>query len=123
MTASLTVPMAEVLCDLAEIADPGSKEFAVEADGRRQSVFVVRRGDEVFGYINSCPHIGAPLNWEPDKFLDLSGEEIVCSMHGAHFDIESGACLMGPCPGKSLRSYDVVVRDGKVVHAPSTKGI
>jgi nitrite reductase/ring-hydroxylating ferredoxin subunit len=104
-----------VLCPLADIPDPGAREFRV--DGAR--VFVVRRGGEVFGYVNSCPHVGAPLNLEDDKFLDLFQTSILCANHFALFDIDSGLCTRGPCAGRSLAPFPVEVSDGKVVRVGS----
>jgi len=93
------------------IPDPGAREF--RADGRR--VFVVRRGAKVFGYVNSCPHVGAPLNIEDDAFLDLFKTAILCANHFALFDIETGRCLRGPCAGRGLAPYPVRVEAGWVV--------
>lgn len=103
------------LCDLADIADPGAREFRAEVDGERRRVFVVRRGGEVFGYVNACPHVGAPLNLEDDKFLDLFQTSILCANHFALFEIASGRCTRGPCVGRSLIPFPVAVRDGMVV--------
>ena len=59
--------MSEALCALAELADPGAKGFEIERDGRRVRIFVVRRGRQVFGYVNSCPHVGVPLNKDEES--------------------------------------------------------
>ena len=103
------------LCALADIEDPGAKSFTVARDGMPLRVFVVRRGDAVFGYVNSCPHVGAPLNLEDDKFLDIFKTGILCANHFALFEIESGHCVRGPCNGRGLESFPVAVRDGHVM--------
>lgn len=100
------------LCAFDDLADPGAKgPFVVGG----VSLFVVRKGGEVFAYRNSCPHVGAPLEMEPDRYLDSWGDAIVCSYHGAHFDLSTGACLLGPCRGKGLTPYGVSVRNGMVM--------
>ena len=104
-----------LLCPLAAIEDPGAKSFTVERDGAPLRIFVVRRGDTVFGYVNSCPHVGAPLNMEDDKFLDIFKTAILCANHFALFEIESGHCVRGPCNGRNLEPFPVAVRDGQVV--------
>ncbi|CUW37487.1 putative Ferredoxin subunits of nitrite reductase and ring-hydroxylating dioxygenase [Magnetospirillum sp. XM-1] len=104
-----------VLCPLDAIPDPGAREFRAMVDGEARRVFVVRKDGQVFGYVNSCPHVGAPLNLEDDKFLDLFQTSILCANHFALFDIESGACTRGPCQGRSLQPFPVEVRDGDVV--------
>jgi nitrite reductase/ring-hydroxylating ferredoxin subunit len=91
--------MAVRLCAIGDIPPDGTLGFG---DGGTDSVFAVRRGEAVYVYRNRCPHAGAPLNWMPHRFLDRSRNHIICSAHGALFDIDSGVCVAGPCPGQSL---------------------
>ena len=103
------------ICPLADIADPGAKEFVIaNSRGEAWYGFVVRRGDAVFAYANSCPHTGAMLNWAPDRFLTRAGNQIMCGVHGAVFEIETGFCTAGPCKGQFLRSLETRVEDGTV---------
>lgn len=104
-----------ILCAWADLADPGAKgPFVVELGGERKQVFVVRSDDRVRAYVNSCPHVGVPLEMEPDRYLDLTGTEIMCSVHAARFDLMSGQCTWGPCRGRKLVSVAVKVADGMV---------
>ncbi len=96
-----------VLCALDEIEDGGAKGFEPEVGGQRLELFVVRRGRELFAYENACPHIGTPLDWTPDQFLDAAGANILCATHGALFRIEDGYCTAGPCTGDRLTGYEV----------------
>ena len=65
------------LCRLEEIPDGGSRGFTLaHPDGRSLRVFAVRRGASVVAYVNSCPHRGTPLDWQPDEFLDREGRYI-----------------------------------------------
>jgi len=77
--------------------------------------FVVRHGDKVRAYVNHCPHAGFPLNWSRDQFLVPGAPLILCVMHGAMFEIETGECIAGPCTGQSLQSLAVQVRNGYVM--------
>lgn len=108
--------MIEVeLCRLAELDDPGSRGFSIpRTDDEPLELFVVRRGGDVYAYRNQCPHTGAPLEWQPDQFLDFDGSFIQCAMHGALFDIARGRCLRGPCVGDHLPPLSVVLRGGSV---------
>lgn len=99
---------------LAELDDPGCREFTIGDGDWPFTGFVVRRGDDVYAYQNYCMHAGHPLNWAPDKFLTRDRSAIICASHGALYDIESGECFAGPCPGKLLRRVAVEVRDGTV---------
>ncbi len=106
---------ATVLCRLDEIPSPGSKGFAVSDGPERCGIFVVRAADGVHAYVNSCPHLGIPLDWVPDRFLTLDRTLIQCATHGAQFRINDGRCIFGPCRGASLSPVAVAVRDGAVV--------
>ena len=77
--------------------------------------FAVRRGDTVHGYVDRCPHMGLPLAQVLDDYVTAG--RIVCSWHGAVFDIESGACLGGPCVGGALSPWPLQVRDGTILTA------
>ena len=95
-------------CRLGDLEDPGSRG---SPDGR---FFVVRRGGEAFAYLNVCPHYGAPLDWRPHAFLSVDRDLILCSMHGALFDIASGICVRGPCAGQALTRVEARVEGGDV---------
>ena len=99
---------------LDELDDPGCREFAIGEGDWPFRGFVVRRGDAVFAYQNFCAHAGHPLNWKPDSFLTKDGSAIICSSHGAMYDIGSGLCFAGPCEGKALRNVSVAIRDGVI---------
>ena len=96
-------PKWRALCRVDEIPEGGTRGFG-PAPGGFTGLFAVRRAGRVFVYVNSCPHIGTPLNCEPDRFLSADGERLVCATHGAEFAIEDGAGLRGPCLGERLES-------------------
>ena len=92
--------MRTYLCRLDELADGASRGFNAAGPS---GLFVVRRGNEVRGWLDNCPHVdGAPLAWRKDAYLSADGGSIVCYGHGAMFDIESGLCFKGPCVGLAL---------------------
>jgi nitrite reductase/ring-hydroxylating ferredoxin subunit len=101
-----------VLCALEDLGDPGSKGFEPE-DG--DPFFIVRQGDQVFGYVNSCPHYGSTLEWKDDTFLSYDKDLIQCSLHAALFRIHDGHCIDGPCTGADLKLISVRVEAGQVV--------
>jgi nitrite reductase/ring-hydroxylating ferredoxin subunit len=109
-------PLQEVVVGvLDEIGDPGCREFRIGEGDWPFKGFVVRKGDEVYAYQNFCMHAGHPLNWKADAFLTGDRSQIICSSHGAIYEIHSGECVAGPCPGKKLRPVEVRVIDGVVV--------
>jgi nitrite reductase/ring-hydroxylating ferredoxin subunit len=105
------------LCTLGEIGDPGSKGFRFREDSILFMGFVVRRGDLVAGYVDSCPHASWPLAPMDDEYLTRTGSFILCSGHGAVFELEHGICVGGPCLGSRLPPWPVEVRDGCVFTA------
>lgn len=113
---------ARVLCRLDEIEDGEGKGFSLGEGGEALDIFVVRDGDRVFGYVNSCPHLGTPLDWTPDQFISADGGHIICTTHGALFRIEDGFCLAGPCEGDGLAPISVGVdAHGQVILAAGPK--
>ena len=102
------------LCRLDDIEDGGSAGLVAEIDGLPTGLIVVRQGDAVFIYVNTCPHIGAPLDFEPGRFLNLERDLIQCAMHGALFRIGDGHCVQGPCVGRHLTPITSEVREGQV---------
>ncbi len=105
--------MSRVLCRLDDIPDGGARGFPA-APGAFTGLFAVRRGGQVFAYVNACPHVGLPLDPVPDRFLDRKGELIVCAAHGARFRVEDGECTSGPCVGDALERVAVEVVEGEV---------
>ncbi len=104
-----------VLCALDDIPDGDSIGFICESPDGRRAFLVVRSGDQAFVYVNSCPHIGSPLDFEPGQFLNLEKTHIMCSTHGALFEIADGHCISGPCAGKGLEKVSTRIVDGKIL--------
>jgi nitrite reductase/ring-hydroxylating ferredoxin subunit len=107
-------PADTLLCALTDIADPGAKGFSFRVDDQLFAGFVVRQGGMVRGYVDQCPHVGLPLAVAPDRYLTRENDLILCGAHGALFRLETGACVAGPCWGKSLEPWPVVVENGEV---------
>ncbi len=102
------------LCHLDDIEDGDSGGFFAGHDGQMKSFIVVRQGMRAFVYLNSCPHIGSPLDFAPGRFLNPDKSMILCSTHGALFRIEDGYCVAGPCAEQSLRQVAFTIRDGAI---------
>ena len=102
------------LCRLGEIPENGAKGIELGKGPDALDLILVRRGSRVMGYLNSCPHQGTPLDTFPDKFLDQSGNFLVCSTHGARFRVRDGFCVWGPCEGARLIPVALKVEAGAV---------
>ncbi|MEN8178467.1 MAG: Rieske 2Fe-2S domain-containing protein [Pseudomonadota bacterium] len=109
------LPKKITLCKVSAIKDPGSLGINVESVGGILEVFLVRKGNTVYGYQNHCPHTGVNLDWMPDQFLDPTESFIQCATHGAIFRIEDGYCLRGPCAGECLQKLDLLIERDEVI--------
>ncbi len=106
--------MNRVLGRADAIADGASKSYR-PAKGGFTGLFAVRQGEAVTIYVNACPHLGVPLDGAPNRFLSTDGRHVVCSMHGAQFDIATGLCLQGPCAGDRLEAVAFQIVEGDIV--------
>jgi nitrite reductase/ring-hydroxylating ferredoxin subunit len=106
------------VCALDELAETDARGFDYQTPDGPRPGFVVRRGPAVYAYRNVCPHAGHALHWKPHAFLTRARDRIMCSVHGAFFEIETGLCVGGPCPGRSLQSLRVEIRGGRVFVYP-----
>ncbi len=104
------------LCSLDELNDPGTRGIALE--DIEDDIFVVRKGEQAYAYINRCPHTGSPLDWSPDQFLDEDDTHIMCATHMALFQIENGLCIAGPCVDQNLTALKVQIQNGMIYLLP-----
>ena len=107
-------PAGVPLCPETDLADPGARSFVLQIGEAFFHGFVVRKGGEVAGWVDRCPHAGHPLAIELDRYLTPDGELILCGWHGAVFKPISGKCIGGPCAGASLTPWPVEVEAGMI---------
>lgn len=103
----------KVLFHLSDLREGMALSFPVN----QSRGFAVRKEGKVYAYINKCPHLGIPLEWQENDFLDANSELIQCSSHGALFAIDTGECISGPCTGDTLTPLSIVVEDDLVLLA------
>lgn len=103
----------EPLCAVSDIG-PEGREARVEDDAGPRWLMLFHRDGELSAWQNVCPHQGRALNWAPNRFLFSAEGHLVCSHHGATFELSAGECVAGPCRGARLKPVDITVRDGRV---------
>ena len=110
------------LCNLADLPDGQSRGFDPGQTGQ-DTVLVVRQGERLYAWRDACPHHGGtPMAWRRHAYLNADRSRIVCSAHGAQFDIHTGACTLGPCLGQSLTPVPLLIQaDGSVHWQPATR--
>jgi nitrite reductase/ring-hydroxylating ferredoxin subunit len=97
-----------------EIGDETGEESGNKKD--RLDLILWHQGGGIRAFKNSCPHLHMPLETFPDRFLNSSGEGLICSTHGAQFD-KNGKCFSGPCLGRSLQELAIEIDDGNIMLA------
>ena len=102
------------LCHLQDLVDAKTKGFELEVGAESVAILLAFRDGAVYAYRNACPHVGTPLNWLPDQFLDSEEQYLQCATHGALFRIHDGYCEYGPCAGDSLQAEAVTVTDRRI---------
>lgn len=84
---------------------PGEKQAACLED---REILICRVADDYYAVGGRCTHSAWPLSGEP-----LEGLEIVCTLHGARFDLRDGCPTGGPA-SKPLATFPTELRDGEL---------
>jgi len=103
------------LCHIDDLPDGDSRGFDPGASGR-DTMLVVRQGRTLHAWRDVCPHQDTPMAWRRHAYLNAARDRIVCSAHGALFDIHTGRCTLGPCLGQSLTPVPLTLREDGEVH-------
>ena len=91
---------------LAEIRE--GEIFPANVDG--VDVIVMRHGEGVSAYLDSCPHEGAQLS-----FGDREGDVLICAKHLWEFDVRSGEHISRVRrPQHDLKKVPIRIVDGEV---------
>jgi nitrite reductase/ring-hydroxylating ferredoxin subunit len=112
-----TLDTERVLCAVDDLAETPCLGFRVGGGPWPLSGFVVRKANRIRAYLNRCPHAGHALDLKPGQFLTPDRSLIVCSSHGALFEIDTGHCVDGPCAGESLVAIPIELIGGHVLLA------
>jgi nitrite reductase/ring-hydroxylating ferredoxin subunit len=108
-------PQAMALCNSDALLNSGEAvPFDVIYRGQTCLAFAIRYGDRVYAYLNRCSHVPMEMDYQPNRFFDLTGHWLICATHGATYSPQTGACQGGPCRG-GLVKIETSERDG-VVH-------
>ena len=111
---------AQALCASASLEERGTAfVFDVLHFREPARAFVLRFDSRVVGYLNRCLHVPTEMDWQPGEFLDAGREFILCSIHGATYQPQTGRCVAGPCGRGGLTALHVEERDGQVYWYPS----
>jgi len=96
------------LLKIAETKDvPLGQAAAFSVEGQRIALFNVEGTYYAIG--DACTHRGGPLSED-----DVQGTKVTCPLHGADFDLKTGAVLGAPAQ-KGVPSYKVVVERTDII--------
>ncbi len=73
-----------------------------------REILVCRVEERYFAVASRCTHSAWPLAAEP-----IQGMEIVCTLHGARFDLRDGCPTAGPA-SRPLATYPIELRNGEL---------
>ena len=104
------------LCQTDDLEQYQAKGFSADTGDESLDLLLLKQDGQVRAYLNYCPHLGIPLNWQPDAFMSMEGTHIQCSTHGALFQIEDGFCFTGPCRGQSLTPLNIEITDESEIY-------
>ena len=107
------------LCALSELEENVGRSFRSPAG----EVILVLRDAQIYAWQNICPHLGIKLEFNPDEFMDCEQHYLLCSNHGALFQVEDGRCVAGPCQGESLLSVPISIVSGEIRLADTATNI
>ncbi len=105
-----------IICASADLQEQAHGiRFDLPELGERTTGFVVRFQQRVYAYVNQCAHVPVELDWNEGDFFDLTKQYLICATHGAHYEPDTGYCVMGPCKGKQLKPLAVEERSPHIV--------
>lgn len=89
--------------------------FALPELGEFATGFVVRFRGKPYAYLNQCAHVSVELDWDEGEFFTAQKDYLICATHGAHYQPDTGFCVMGPCKGKRLKPIEVTEQNNEIV--------
>ncbi len=102
------------IADISNLTEGEALSFEFQKDEQKLRGFLIMQNANVHAYVNRCPHTGVNLEWQPNQFLDRTGQFIQCATHGARFNIQDGLCIYGPCQGRSLIPIPIEIFESKI---------
>lgn len=110
------------LCALNDIPDQGGREVCFGSGKENFKILLLRRADQVWTYLNFCPHFSLPLNYEPQTFVTFE-DLIMCAHHTAFFKFDDGKCVDGPCVGDGLIPLPSFVSNNEIYFGKNGNGV
>lgn len=98
------MPTWKTIANVSEIAENKCKDVSVGD----VAVVLIKKGGKIFAHRNICTHMDYPLHEG-----EIDGETIMCPLHGAKFDIETGAVRSMPA-ARGLHTFAVDIQGDEI---------
>lgn len=109
----------QLICAAGDLVDGGDGvRFTLRRGASALPAFAIRYRNRVHAYVNRCAHQRVQLDWDPGRFFDADRRYLICAMHGALYEPDTGACAGGPCGG-GLFKLAVIEKNNAVYLASS----
>lgn len=107
MSEPSAAPLTVRVPGVSRLAHGQSTRFVFQRSQLSEEGFVLRWGEALYAFANSCPHWSVDLDFGTGDFYDVALDRIVCRNHGALFHPQTGFCEWGPCTGHSLERFEL----------------
>ena len=85
------------LCNASDLQNAGDAvPFDVIFQGQTSCAFAIRYAGQAHAYLNRCAHVPMEMDFQPNRFFDVTGHWLICATHGATYHPATGACAAGP---------------------------
>jgi nitrite reductase/ring-hydroxylating ferredoxin subunit len=81
-----------VICSSKKIQEGKANCMEIISNHKAFPIILTRIDGEAYCYINACPHQYLPLNYRSKGIISSDRNHLLCSAHGAIFDIKTGEC-------------------------------
>jgi nitrite reductase/ring-hydroxylating ferredoxin subunit len=100
---------------VGDLAPGATRKFLLPTPGEVTEANLVNVAGTQHALVNRCRHVALTMDWVENRFLDESGELIVCATHGARYRPDTGECISGPPVGKVLIRVPLRIENGRIV--------
>lgn len=83
-----------------------------ETNEKKEAILTRVTGD-VRAWFNYCQHL-THIRLDKGTGAEIRNNELVCTNHGAYFDLDDGYCNYGPCAGAYLIDLSITIDNGSV---------
>lgn len=81
------------ICHSSDIEEGDARCLDITSGSEPFPVIISRIKGVFYCYVNACPHQYLPLNYRTESIISSDRKRLLCSAHGAAFEIKTGHCL------------------------------